>query len=262
MFGKWHLGLNCQDRNDYCHHPLNMGFDKFYGLPLTNLRDCGPRKDESTVTEGLQRFYGFPFFVGFVGFVLALALAGFLSKKSAFILVIIAVLSHLVAPTVERLIFSQLVCVLMRGFDVVEQPVNLDNLTVKFTNEAKHFIDSSKEEPFLLFMSYVKVHTALFSSPKFKGHSVHGSYGDNVEEMDWSVGEIVSALKERNILENTFVYFTSDQGPHLEEVMPSGEYCGGWKGQYRGGVFFRIFNYLYLMFDWERRIAWKRQNGS
>ena len=262
MFGKWHLGLNCQDRNDYCHHPLNMGFDKFYGLPLTNLRDCGPRKHESTVTEGLQRFYGFPFFVGFVGFVLALALAGFLSKKSAFILVIIAVLSHLVAPTVERLIFSQLVCVLMRGFDVVEQPVNLDNLTVKFTNEAKHFIDSSKEKPFLLFMSYVKVHTALFSSPKFKGHSVHGSYGDNVEEMDWSVGEIVSALKERNILENTFVYFTSDQGPHLEEVMPSGEYCGGWKGQYRGGVFFRIFNYLYLMFDWERRIAWKGQNGS
>ena len=262
MFGKWHLGLNCQDRNDYCHHPLNMGFDKFYGLPLTNLRDCGPRKHESTVTEGLQRFYGFPFFVGFVGFVLALALAGFLSKKSAFILVIIAVLSHLVAPTVERLIFSQLVCVLMRGFDVVEQPVNLDNLTVKFTNEAKHFIDSSKEEPFLLFMSYVKVHTALFSSPKFKGHSVHGSYGDNVEEMDWSVGEIVSALEEKNLLENTFIYFTSDQGPHLEEVMPSGEYCGGWKGQYRGGVFFRIFNYLYLMFDWERRIAWKRQNGS
>ena len=214
-----------------------MGFDKFYGLPLTNLRDCGPRKHESTVTEGLQRFYGFPFFVGFVGFVFALALARFLSMKSAFIFVIIAVLSYQVSPTVERLIFSKLVCILMRGLDVVEQPVNLDNLTVKFTNEAKHFIDSSKEEPFLLFMSYVKVHTALFSSPKFKGHSVHGSYGDNVEEMDWSVGEIVSALEEKNLLDNTFIYFTSDQGPHLEEVMSSGEYHGGWKGQYRGGMF-------------------------
>ena len=214
-----------------------MGFDKFYGLPLTNLRDCGLKNDESVITRFLQRVLVFPLFVGFVGFVFALALARFLSMKSAFILVVIAVLSYQVAPTVERMVFSKLVCILMRGFDVVEQPVNLDNLTVKFTNEAKHFIDNSKEKPFLLFMSYVKVHTALFSSPKFKGHSVHGSYGDNVEEMDWSVGEIVSALEEKNLLENTFIYFTSDQGPHLEEVMPSGEYCGGWKGQYRGGMF-------------------------
>ena len=214
-----------------------MGFDKFYGLPLTNMRACGSKNDEILIIRYFQRVLILPLFVAFVSFVFALALARFLSMKSAFILVIIAVLSYQVAPTVERLIFSKLVCVLMRGFDVVEQPVNLDNLTVKFTNEAKHFIDSSKEKPFLLFMSYVKVHTALFSSPKFKGHSVHGSYGDNVEEMDWSVGEIVSALEEKNLLDNTFIYFTSDQGPHLEEVMSSGEYHGGWKGQYRGGMF-------------------------
>ena len=65
---------------------------------------------------------------------------------------------------------------------------------------------------------------------------MHGNYGDNVEEMDWSVGEIVSSLKEENLLENTMVYFTSDHGPHLEETVDTGEYCGGWRGLYKGGM--------------------------
>ena len=68
------------------------------------------------------------------------------------------------------------------------------------------------------------------------GHSVHGNYGDNVEEMDWSVGEVVSSLEKENLLENTMVYFTSDHGPHLEETMDTGEYCGGWRGLYKGGT--------------------------
>ena len=91
-----------------------MGFDKFYGLPLTNLRDCGLKNDESVITRFLQRVLVFPLFVGFVGFVFALALARFLSMKSAFIFVIIAVLSYQVSPTVERMVFSKLVCILMR----------------------------------------------------------------------------------------------------------------------------------------------------
>lgn len=67
------------------------------------------------------------------------------------------------------------------------------------------------------------------------GESVHGSYGDNVEEMDWSVGEIVSTLEDENLLENTMVYFTSDHGPDLRETVDTGEYCGGWRGLYTGG---------------------------
>ena len=66
---------------------------------------------------------------------------------------------------------------------------------------------------------------------------MHGSYGDNVEEMDWSVGEIVSSLKEQNLLENTLLYFTSDHGPHLEETTDTGEYCGGWRGLFTGGIY-------------------------
>lgn len=54
--------------------------------------------------------------------------------------------------------------------------------------------------------------------------------------MDWSVGEIVASLNEENLSENTMVYFTSDHGPHLEETVDSGEYCGGWRGLYKGGI--------------------------
>ena len=169
-------------------------------------------------------------------FGLASVYTGVLSKKSASVFVSVAVVSVLATPSMMgKVIFPQLICVLMRGFDVVEQPFIIENLTVKFTNEANHFIHSHKDEPFLLFISYVKVHTSLFTSPKFRGHSVHGRYGDNVEEMDWSVGEIISTLEEEKILDSTFVYFTSDHGPYLEEKLPSGEYCGGWKGMYRGG---------------------------
>lgn len=237
MIGKWHLGLNCKDKKDNCHHPLNVGFDEFYGLPLTNLRDCGSTKDEISVFADQFHSIFMPFIIACASVVMALALTGILSKKSAFTMTAIALVIYLAAPTVQMMVCSKLICLLMRGFDVVEQPVVLENLTVKFTNEAKRFIHSNKEKPFLLFMSYAKVHTALFTSPKFQGHSVHGHYGDNVEEVDWSTGEIVAALEENNIINNTFVYFTSDHGPHLEEVKTSGEYCGGWKGQYRGGRF-------------------------
>ena len=57
-------------------------------------------------------------------------------------------------------------------------------------------------------MSYVHVHTALFSSPAFTGVSKGGAYGDNVQEVDWSVGEILNTLRELGIDDNTLVFFT------------------------------------------------------
>ena len=127
-------------------------------------------------------------------------------------------------------------CILMKDYDVVEQPIIFENLTMRFTNEAVNFIRANKDGPFLLYMSYAKVHTALFNTKPFANHSVHGRYGDNVEEMDWSVGQIMAAVDKLGLKENTFVYFTSDNGPHLEETEPSsGEYHGGWKGIYKGG---------------------------
>ena len=234
LIGKWHLGLNCNHSKDACHHPLNMGFDEFYGLPLSNLRDCGPREEGSVFVPEVQNVL-YLFNIACLGFGFALAYTGICTKKFASMFVVVTVVIVLAAPLIGRSISFRFVCILMRGFDVVEQPVIWKNLTVKFTSEAKHFIRSRNEKPFLLFMSYAKVHAVLFTSSKFRGHSVHGRYGDNVEEMDWSVGEIISTLEKEKILDNTFIYFTSDHGPFLEIVLPSGEHLGGWKGQYRGG---------------------------
>jgi len=125
-------------------------------------------------------------------------------------------------------------CILMRDYEVVEQPIVFENLTARFTDDAINFIEEHHNKPFVVFMSYAKVHTSLFTTKPFKGHSVHGAYGDNVEEMDWSVGQIMNTLDKLGIKDNTFVFFTSDHGPHLEEIY-NGEYQGGWRGIYKGG---------------------------
>ena len=131
---------------------------------------------------------------------------------------------------------AQFSCFVMKNYDVVEQPTILENLTMRFTDEAVNFVRANKDNPFLLYMSYAKVHTALFNTRPFVNHSIHGHYGDNVEEMDWSVGQIVTSVEELGLKDDTFVYFTSDNGPHLEEIdTQTGEYHGGWKGIYKGG---------------------------
>ncbi len=214
---------------------MNNGFDEFYGLPLTNIRAaCGSKEDGSKLDSYIWKRVK-PVMIASVAIWLALMWIGFLSRKTACLLLIFSMVILSLPLLFGNVVFSQFICVLMRGYEVIEQPVILENLTVRFTDEAKRFIHKNKQEPFFLFMSYAKVHTSLFTSPQFKGHSVHGRYGDNVEEMDWSVGEIVASLERENLLDNTFVYFTSDHGPFLEEVVDSGEYCGGWKGLYRGG---------------------------
>ena len=121
--------------------------------------------------------------------------------------------------------------VLMRNFDYVEQPIRFMNLTQRFVQEGKDFIQESVNavEPFLLFMSWAQAHTVLHTSREFKGHSVHGEYGDNVEEMDWAVGEILSYVSKNDLEQDTLVYFTSDNGAHLEERTH-----GGNNGIYNG----------------------------
>ena len=72
-------------------------------------------------------------------------------------------------------------------------------------------------------MSYDHVHTALRTAEKFRGKSKHGRYGDAVEELDDGIGEIMNALDRFGFGRNTLVYFTSDNGAHLEESGVNGE---------------------------------------
>ena len=103
------------------------------------------------------------------------------------------------------------------GFDdqIVERPALQSELTRRSTEEAISFIDSNRRQPFLLYVPYTMPHTPLFRSKAFAGHSLGGEYGDVIEELDWSIGEIVKHLEQLGIAENTLVIFTSDNGPWL-----------------------------------------------
>jgi arylsulfatase A-like enzyme len=104
---------------------------------------------------------------------------------------------------------------LQRDGKVVEQPADQTTLTKRYTEEAVKFISEKKGGPFFLYMPHTFPHVPMFASPDFKGKSRAGIYGDAVQELDWSVGQVFAALRKEGIAENTLVFFTSDNGPWL-----------------------------------------------
>jgi len=124
---------------------------------------------------------------------------------------------------------------LYENANIIEQPVNQRTLTQRYTAQATRFISNNADKPFLLFVSHTFPHIPLYASKAFEGKSAAGLYGDTVEELDWSTGEIVKALRKKGISDNTLIIFTSDNGPFFEGS--SGGLKGGkgnsWEGGYR-----------------------------
>ena len=95
----------------------------------------------------------------------------------------------------------------------IEAPADQDHLTRDFTREAQAFIRDHKDEPFFLYLAHPMPHEPMHASEDFRGRSEAGLYGDAVEELDWSVGEVLNTLQELDLEGNTLVVFTSDNGP-------------------------------------------------
>jgi arylsulfatase A-like enzyme len=104
---------------------------------------------------------------------------------------------------------------LMRNEQVIERPVDHRTLTKRYTDEAVRFITENKTAPFFLYLAHSLPHIPLARSDEFVGRSAGGIYGDTIEEIDWSVGKILDALRAAGIERNTLVLFTSDNGPWL-----------------------------------------------
>ena len=121
-------------------------------------------------------------------------------------------------------------CPLMENEKVVEQPAKQATLTKRYTERAIAFIEANREKPFFLYFPHTFPHVPLFASGDFKGKSPRGLYGDVVEELDWSVGQILDTLRKHGLAECTLVLFTSDNGPWL--IM---KLNGGSAGLLRGG---------------------------
>lgn len=95
-------------------------------------------------------------------------------------------------------------------------------LTTWYTERAVDFIDRHKDRPFLLYVPHSMVHVPLYVSEKFAGKSKRGLFGDVMMEVDWSVGEIVNAIRRNGLEQNTLVIFTSDNGPWLNYGIHAG----------------------------------------
>ena len=107
---------------------------------------------------------------------------------------------------------------LIKDFEKIREIKTLEDqaiLTTLYTEESVKFINENKENPFFLYVPHTMPHVPIAVSDKFLGKSKQGLYGDLMMELDWSVGEIIKTLDDNNILENTLVIFTSDNGPWL-----------------------------------------------
>ena len=157
-------------------------------------------------------------------------------------------------------------CFYLRGNEVESFSVNQDSITYNYTQEALRFIENHKDRPFFLYIPHNMPHVPIAASANFRGKSANGLYGDTIEELDWSVGEILKKLDELGLDKNTIVVFSSDNGPWLTEGPNGGvavplfqgkNTCweGGqrvptiirWKDKIRGG---QVINDLAAMIDW------------
>ena len=185
------------------HHkpflPLQQGFDEYLGLPYSN--DMWP--------------------VDYDGIQISAKLAQ--GKKTT-------------KP--QKINFPQLP--LIEGNEKVAEIRTLDDqatLTTRYTERAVQFISKNKDKPFFLYVPHSMPHVPLGVSDKFKGKSKQGMYGDVIMEIDWSVGQILAALKKNGLEQNTLVIFASDNGPwmnygnHAGQVGPLREAKGTmWEG--------------------------------
>ena len=118
------------------------------------------------------------------------------------------------------------------------KPKDQVNLTVDLTKKTVDFIKRKKDYPFFIYLAHPQPHVPLFVSDKFKGKTELGLYGDVIAEIDWSVGQVMNALKENGVADNTLVIFSSDNGPWLrygDHGGSAGELREGKGTQFEGG---------------------------
>jgi arylsulfatase A-like enzyme len=120
---------------------------------------------------------------------------------------------------------------LLRDEKVIEAPVDAQHLTRRLTEEAVKFIAANKDRPFFLYFPEAAPgsRNVCYPGPVFRGQSANGLYGDAIEELDWSAGEVLKALKQHGLDEKTIVIWTSDNGaPHRNPPQGSNAPYKGW----------------------------------
>ncbi len=128
---------------------------------------------------------------------------------------------------------------LMRDTAIIERPADQRTITKRYTEEAVAKIREFKDQPFFIYLAHNLPHIPLFRADSFKNTSVAGIYGDVIEEIDWSVGQIMQTLEEQRIDQNTLVVLSSDNGPwHVFKTHggSAGMLRGAKGGTFEGGM--------------------------
>ena len=180
--------------------PTRQGFDSYFGIPYSNDMTIDP---EALLADNINLRNGFT------------------------------------ADRIKKEKPKKNLVPLMRNEEVIEYPCDQTTLTKRYTEEAVKFISENKDSPFFLYLPHTMPHIPLFASEQFKGKSKRGLYGDTIEEIDWSVGQILKSIKEKGIDQKTLVIYTSDNGPwKLDRGRGGSAYpLRGYKFQtYEGGM--------------------------
>ncbi|XP_068928948.1 arylsulfatase F-like isoform X2 [Petaurus breviceps papuanus] len=236
LIGKWHQGLNCKYRDDYCHHPNHYGFDYFYGMPYTLAPSCWPDPSRDTELAIANKLWFCMELIIIAVLTLTVGKLTHLVSIHWLFIICIILFGFLLAFSWYFSFQNGLYwnCILMRQQEIAEQPMKAERASLIMLKEAISFIKRNKDKPFLLFYSLLHVHIPLPITNEFVGSSKNSFYGDFVQEMDFLVGKILDAIDENGLKNNTIVHFTSDHGGHLE-VMRGRLHIGGYNGIYKGG---------------------------
>ena len=183
---------------------------KDYKTALIGKWHLGDQKEFLPTRQGFDYFYGVPYSND--------TPPGYVNRK-------------------EKMIYEHPPIPLLRNEEVIEAPVNQESLTLRYTEEAVSFIRNNKNNHFFLYLAHTMPHSPLYASKNFLGKSKNGLLGDVVEEIDWSVGEIIRELESLNLLENTMIIFTSDNGAPPNPSERSNAPLSGYKGTVmEGGI--------------------------
>ena len=183
LLGKWHLGM------EKGFHPLERGFDTFYGTEGSN--DHGIPGEKTKTEDSFSEVYGIE--------------EEKLKRNPG-----ITRQNYDLFREAGKTYFE---VALYSGRDVVECPVDQSLFTQRYTAEAVKIIEEAGQQPFFIYLAHNMPHVPIFASEQFEGRSKWGVYGDVIEELDWSVGEIVRALEKQGVRDDTLIVYTSDNGP-------------------------------------------------
>jgi len=122
---------------------------------------------------------------------------------------------------------------------IVDRDPSNDTIVKRYTERAVEYLKQDHEKPFLLYFAHNQPHTPIGASEAFRNSGPGGLYGDTIRELDWSLGQVLDTLDETGLAENTFVIFSSDNGPWLlfgDHGGSADPLRGGKKETFEGGM--------------------------